>query len=82
MGIIRPTNVSSSAVDNIIIIDNDDVADLADGVIKLQECKMEESNPTTETHVSDMSNSENNCISAWSDGGSFSTTKVRNVCRG
>ncbi len=53
-----------SNVDNVIIIDDDDVADTADGISKVQECKlekMEEFNPGPAA-VPGNSETQNDCI--------------------
>ena len=51
-GFMRPTNAPPSNVDNVIAIKDDDMADKADGISKVQECKMEkidESDPNPAT---------------------------------
>ncbi len=47
-GLIRTANIPQSNIDDFIVIEDDDVVDTADGVNKVQECKMDKpnSNPT------------------------------------
>ncbi len=71
VGLIWPNNLPPSAVMNIVVIDNDDVSDTADGTIKVQESKREGTNSAPETHKPDTSETETDRISASLDGGSF-----------
>ena len=68
--LIRPTNVPPSNVDNVIIIEDDDMKDTSDGINKVQEYKIEESNsnPVIQRHVPDTSETQTDQISAGPNG--------------